>query len=372
MVGTSFATDLMFGGDARVRGIYKDNATDADGDVDDTTQVWDQRVRLRLDAKIDDVTVNTRLRVSEGEWGLGGPAVGTDTDGDNGADVTVDYSYIVVPIQGTTLTIGRQLASWGNKLYIWDEERERAKLTYKMDNTMVGAFIEKTDENNQADAEGDLDGYSLLATTSFDGGTAGIIGVYQMDNNSDDDAAADGFIVDVVGTYKVSNVSLAGELVVKTGDRYETNDDDGADIGAFIAASMPLEPVTLSLALAYAGDDFDADNDFTPTLLFGLVQANAIMNWSAGADDSAYAVVLGVDYMASDALGLGAKLAYASWSDQGVEADGSSIVEIDAFANYQITASTSWMLGLAYGIPSDMSASDDNIISLAHKLEVKF
>lgn len=358
LVVPAFAADITMGGDARVRGMWIDNA-DANDDAADKIANWDERFRLKIEAELDSGTkVMTRIKVADGDWGT------NQAEGDGGPMISTDYAYLVIPYQSVTLTVGAQLGSWGNKFMAWNGEVDRFKVTTKMDNVTLGGFIQKTVEANQTFGSADMDGYSVFAVGSFDNAKAGIIAIYVNNEVASD---ADGYIVDVFGNGAVGEIGLDGELVFRGGDMYDV---DGADMGAYVAANMKMDQVGLGLTLAYAADGFVADDDWTPTLLIGTTQANAIMNFGQGVDDSSdIAIVLSADFGISDALSAGAKIAYIM-SEVGAW-DG-DLIEIDAFMNYALTSDTDWFFGAAYGMPSDYTATDDEVMSFAHKIEVKF
>lgn len=393
LAGTAFAahlemtsgdTTLKVGGDVLIDGIYTENAFDADSDVQEANVAhWYQRVRLQFDAVLaSGVEVRTRLRLSNGDWG------NNETDGDvdgssvggnaAGNDITTDWAYIFVPYQGVNFYIGRQPASWGNKLMVWAAEKERLKFTYKMDNIVVGGFYEKSKDLKTVGGDS-IDSYSVFATVKFEGGNAGIIGVYN--NNDTVSSGGDGFIIDVYGNYRAADlVDLAAEISYKGSDLYETSTNDSGDLGAFISGAAKFDAIGVSLALAYAADGFKADDHFTPTLLFGTDQATAPYDFMAGADASSFAIVLGATYDINEDMGIGANIAYAMMSDwsptsyvvPGQTTADADLFEIDLFFNYQINADLSWWLGLAYGMPSDFSADDDGILSVAHEFALSF
>lgn len=350
---------MKLSGEAILRGVYQDNATDFDADGDDTHQVWDQRFRLMLDGLVSDaVQVNTRFTISLGQWN------GATTTGGN--QITTDWAYVTLNI-GPTIYYGRQPANWGNKFLVWGAIKDRFKVVQKSGDLSYGGFLQKDRENDAGDAKGDKDSIAGFVTSKFGAANAGLLVVYTIDDAADTNGAT----VDVHFDTPAGPAMVAGELAFKSGEVNQSSTED-APMGLFVAASMPFDAVTASAAFAMAMNEYVADDDFQPTLLFGtgFNNPNSIANFGATqtvGDDSSYAIVLGADYKMSDMTTLGGKFAYAVASSEAE----SKLMEIDLYMKYALAKNTSFFAGLAYGIPTDMSAADDPVMTLAHMIQVK-
>jgi hypothetical protein len=431
LAATVYATELKFGGDAFVEGVWRDGY-DLNGtqNADDDYRWWGQRVRLKFDAIVENgIEVRTRLRVSDAVWNgatrtkcgdTSFTAVDNQTTEYNGAvtsqstcnNVTTDYAYLHVPIGDATIDVGHMLASWGNGFWAWNAEVDRVVLQYKLGDTVtVGAYIKKDTELLQGDNEGDQDSYSLFVNVKPSDATKfGVITVYSQNQPNDtanryDEASEatgadyekqDGVQFDAYFNTKMGSVTLMSEAAYLTGHMFSTtNSNDGWNdqFGCFVAGVVDLSPVTLTLATAYANNLFNADNDFKPTYFFGVAENPlAIMDFqSIDEDRSTIAFVVGVDMKATDNLTVGGKMAYASFgvtgdvtdntdgttdSNQDGNGDYFEIVEFDLGMTYQIAKSTSYTIGMAYGIPTNvpefMSQTDDQIVGMFHKLAISF
>lgn len=371
--------EVELSGDARVRGIYHSNF-DFNSDADTASKderYWDQRVRVNATGKVGNAKVMTRFTLSEGVWNNAGDesVTASDVTGGNVILDDDDYAYIVVPV-GDMVTIhaGRQLADWGNKFLVWNGGRDRLKFIIKpaAEHT-IGLLTDKFSEVNDGQMDNDNDGYAALYIGNFGDWTAGVIVIYVNDKTGADDV--NGTIVDGYFKGKISTVNVLGELAIKSGDKYETGTSEEAQVGGFIAASMGFDALTASAALAFAADDYTADKYFTPTLFFGTSQPSAIGNFGAGDDGSTVAFVAGIDYKASDAIGLGAKLAFASFDKHSFCANGEdqcSAFEIDGTFKYSLTEKTNYFVDLGFLFPSDFNANDDNAMTFVNRIETSF
>lgn len=389
----AFAADVEFGGDMRVRGIYKQNY-DFNDKANDDLQYWDQRLRMTAKVKAGDgVEVNTRLTLSDGKWD------GTANTGGSATIAGEDYAYITVPIEKVTLNIGRQHSDWGNKFLSWNVAKDRAKVTYKMDDTLtLGGYTDKGDET---DGSGDNDAYGLFAINKMGDWKAALLGVYAIDakesSNKGDDVT--GFTLDVAFNGKASDVNIFGEFVYQGGDKYDASTmdkngkatKDGGNLGFFVHADKNInDQLNVGGALAMASGGYQANRYFTPTLFFGSSGELSIMNFgniqftdSAGkshyyANDMMYAIVLAASYKVNSPLTVGAKFAYADLSSKSFEQVGMttkstdpSVMEFDVTGSYAITKNTTWYANLGFLMPSD-DLGKDNAVGASHKIEVKF
>ncbi len=360
LAATAFAADVVFSGDARSRGIWKNNY-DFDNSVDTAgldSRYYDQRVRLKATVKAGDgVEVRTRLVLLDNKW----------DGGSGGNTVTSDYAYIHVPIGSINIDVGRQLASWGNKFMAWAIKKDRLKVTSKVNGTVVGGFIDKNAEANAPDYTGDYNGYGALVIHNFGDLKGGIIVIY-----ADDDATGlTGVMSSVFTKGKVGDFGLAAEVAYLAGDKFE-DAAGNSPWGGFVHLSKNVDALTFGGAVAYATNGYTANKFFAPTVFFGTSQPTAIMNFGAASDASTFAVVGSVGYKATDALSLIGRVAYASLQDMGVGGADGSAFELDAGLKYAITKNTAYTVDFGALMPNDMSAQDDTAIALAHKVEVKF
>lgn len=360
-----YAAELKFGGDAYVIG-YAENF-DANPDADNDKAAWTQRVRLKFDAILENgIEVRTRLRVSEGLW----DGVANTSMGDNGNSVTPDYAYIHVPIGAVTVDVGHQLLSWGDGFWVWNTEIDRLAFAYKANDMItLGGYTSKDNELNAGDSEGDTDSYALFVKAMPAEGTdVGFITVYTYNDTTDDP----GWAFDAYANTKINNISIMSEAVLKAGELNSVNDHN--PFGMFVAASMDMSPLTLSLAGAVATNTFKADNDFKPTFFFGTSENPiALMDFqSVDINATTVAVVGTVGYKVNEPISVGGTIAYADFGSSddatGDNVDHGNITEFDASINYQIAKSTAYTVGMAYGVFD----TDDSVFGVFHKVKVVF
>lgn len=402
------AAELRFGGDAYVEGIWQDNY-DLDGtnNADDDYRWWDQQVRLKFDAVLENgIEVRTRLTVSDAKWNgatetrLGDTAYSKPTGPEGSDGVTPDYAYLHVPIGRFTVDAGHMLDFWGNALISWDFETDRVVLAYKPNEAMTYAlYIQKDGELIQADNEGDLDTYALSFEHQLsEGNIYGITASYTQDqpDSGADHPLQDGWIADMYWNVQSGRFSVLSEAAVKSGAMFatpESGDGWNNQYGGFITHSVDISPLMLSLTGAVAANYFEADDDFMPTELFGDQGYIPLMNFkSLDEDRTSWLVALGADMAVSDALTVGGKLAYTymgmtdledprSSDDapgEGLDGDDNhfSIAEIDASLSYEISKGVTYNIHAVYGIPTSVPEGwtkyDDNLFGMAHSLEIEF
>lgn len=366
--------EVAITGDARVRGIYSSNLTDADDDTNDRQRHYDERVRLNIDGKNDDeAAVKIQVTVVDGTLdgatppanGVRGDVVGMSRD--------ENYAYILVPFGDVKVEAGLMTADWGNKFFAWGAAKERIKVYTKMGDMTVGAFTQKSDENPSAlDAAKDRDAYAAYVVTPVGDLKVGAIAIY--DKNKPVDKTGTTFDAFVNG--KMGDMNLVGEIVYKTGDTNKTLDKDGGEnspMGFFVHADMQMDALNIGGAVAMTKNGYVANQYFTPTAFFGKSQPTAIVNFgdAGGAADST-AVVVAASSKVSDAMTVGVKGAYASMKEYAAAMDTVKITEVDATFTYAIGKDTKYEAVVAYGKPKNMSANDDPIMAAMHGLYVNF
>jgi uncharacterized Zn-binding protein involved in type VI secretion len=405
VVSVASAAELTINGDARWRGVYKQNTTDSTDHNDvtpgvanqgqDTTQKMDQRYRFNANVKInDDVTVNTRWVLRDGEFG-----------NENGASDLVDRANMVIKTLGGTWTIGRQDVSWGNKFLAWGESADRIKAVYKSGDITFGGFLQKDRENNGSltntdlvNGDGDKDSWAGIFIAKFGDTTVGVLPVYSTEDSSAAKASGrdTGYLIDPYFTTKMGPATVMGEMVYKGGDLNENSDGD-AVWGGFVAASVDLAPVTVKALFAYydgnegdAGGTRDCDNDFAPSVLIGTCNETAVIDFggttrvgngtpttaaTVTADDFTYLVGAGVDFKASDKLTVGGLVGYLMATDKdGYSATGgeeaASLIEVDLTAKYALAQNANYTFSIGYGMPDQFSAQDDDWVVIGNRIEV--
>ena len=376
------AGKVTIGGDAYVRGIWNGNF-DMDNDADDSVRYWDQRVRLTITGEaVKGIELRARLTTGDVKWN------GT---AHTGGTLTVDYAYLHVPVGPVVLDLGRQKAQWGHKLLVWDDNRDRAKVTSTAGPLTVGLYTDKVSDYNTSSSAGltnsdDKDNYGVFVIHKAGNAEGGLLVELYNDDNSADSADQDGTVGSVYASVNAGGAAITAEVAIKNGGVYETTDKDGdkseTQWAAFAGAELPAGQVTVTGLLGLTRNGFVADDHFTPTVLIGTDNPTAIAdfgedpNTAQTAAQDSFIAVAGVKLSPQPEMTVYGKAAFLSmnaYAQDFVSGESkASAVEVDAGLEYQIAQNTTYNIDFGYMFPKDIAANDDNVMSLAHSLTVKF
>lgn len=394
VAGVASAAELTINGDARWRGVYKDNTATSNDNVYDRVQQMDQRYRFNCNLKInDDVTVNTRLVLADQIFGNNYPASASSSSAGTPAHThtvktdtfTADRYNMVIKALGGTWTIGRQDVSWGNKFLAWAESADRFKGIYKSGDITYGGFLQKDKEDSAAQGNGDGDKTSYAGVFIMKAGdtTFGILPVYTTDDSDSAKASGKdtGYLIDPYFVSKIGPATLMGELVYQGGDLNENNDGD-AVWGGFVGGQVDMAPVTVKGLIAYYDGNGgtvgarDCDNDFAPSMLIGTCNETAVIKFgetTSGPDDSTMLIGAGVDFKANDKLTVGGLVGYLLASQNGGTGDeDATLVEIDLTAKYALAQNANYTFGISYAMPDKFSTQDDDWLVIGNRIEVNW
>ncbi|MCK4839351.1 MAG: hypothetical protein KAS94_11165 [Desulfobulbaceae bacterium] len=404
MATTAVAADLVLKGDARLRGVYKNNTVDLDDSTADKIQNLDQRYRINADIIVNDaVKINTRLVLADQKFGNNQPAATTLTttgaseavaldhthDVDSSSDThTVDrFNMVIKDVAGGTLSLGRMNAGWGNKFLGWGSSVDRIKYIAKAGDITYGGYLQKNAEGLQADGDGDNDTFGALVIGKAGDSKYGVLANYiYADTKTNDGASETGYMVDVFFNTKAGPANIMSELVFKGGDAADNPTGDDY-YGGFVGASMGINDQISAKALfafydGNMGDSSpkrDCDNDFAPTLLIGTCSETAVFDFGGSTDstdDMTYMLTVGADMKVSDTLSFGAGLAYVLLSEEGGLAgdEDATMTEIDLSMKYALAQNTTYSLGIALGqVDTGIAgASEDDMFVVGNRVDVKF
>lgn len=404
MASVAAAAELSINGDARWRGVYKDNTKTSSDDTYDRVQQMDQRYRFNANLKVnDDVTVNTRLVLADQIFGNNYPAsvsytsasatsssagtpahthTTTTTTSVKSDTFTADRYNMVIKALGGTWTIGRQDVSWGNKFLAWGESADRFKGIYKSGDITYGGFLQKDREDSaaQGNGDGDKDSYAGVFVMKVGDTTFGVLPVYSVDDSNAAKASGKdtGYLIDPYFTSKIGPATVMGEFVYQGGDLNENSDGD-AIWGGFVGGQVDMAPVTVKGLVAYwdgnqgAVGKRDCDNDFAPSVLIGTCNETAVIKFggtTSTADDSTLLVGAGVDFKAGDKLTLGGLVGYLDATENGYQGDNATLIELDVTAKYALAQNANYTFSVAYGMPDKFSADDENWLVVGNRIEV--
>jgi hypothetical protein len=311
MAATAYA-DVTLSGDARVRGTWKMNY-DTNDAVDQDERFYDQRVRVKLDAKVSGVTLKTRLHLFGGgnyRW-----------DGaSNDNSVVTDYAYLVVPVgKSVTVTAGRQKASFGMGLFIKDATKDRLKIALKGGaNTKLIFFADKAVEtdNDSYNNLDDKDAYGAIIKTKLGGWTTNAVLVYVANNiggggSFASSAGKSGAQGSVFLNGKVQDVSVTLEAAMKAKEISGwSGATDTAHAGLLILSKGLTPKLSAAFGAGYTKNGYRADDNLAPTNFFGTATQTGMMNFGATGDT--IALVPWVTYKLTNNLSVLGRYASAS------------------------------------------------------------
>ncbi|MEN8134479.1 MAG: hypothetical protein ABFS18_02930 [Thermodesulfobacteriota bacterium] len=406
MASSAVAADMSWTGDARLRGVYKNNTTDATDINFDHIQHFDHRYRLNGTVTVnEDVKVKTRIVLGDNKFGGALTSVAGTNPYANSAKLNhyVDRAYMDIKTLGGTVSLGRMNASWGNKFAGWGSTVDRIKYTGKAGNLTYAAYLQKSIEDDAmtiGNGDGDKDVYGALVVGKAGDTKWGVIANYIYDDtkaaSTPAGESAGGYQLDAFVNAKAGPANVMAELLFKGGD---ANDNANKDdyFGGFVGASMNItDQMSAKGLIAYydgnMGDSSpsrDCDNDFAPTLLIGTCNETAIVDFGGTTNDtsdSTYLIAGGADMKVSDKLSFGAGLAYLMASEQGNDTTGligridgdapgtqeATLVEVDLTMKYALAQNATYSLGVAYGMVDGFSVADDEMLVIGNRVDVKF
>jgi len=275
-------TQITLGGSIRVRGEYLDNDFYDDNSVTNDRSFWDQRVRLSLDAKVNDnVRGFVMLESTSGYdeyndkesdtwiWGRSGNgASGVYTVGNGkGPDMAILEAWILYMNDIVNVKIGHTPLYLGNKIF-FDHSKfgDDAIVLFKdIDNVHLVGVVAKFAEHARPWAD-DADAYVIAA--AYKGEGFNLSGdVTWVDDNSFFDT--DLYNIGVRGDVSITdNVNLRGDIEYQLGTTSGIPgvcagpDCDFGGYAVVLGANVKLDPVTIDAEFGLGtGDDNSRDKD---------------------------------------------------------------------------------------------------------------
>lgn len=368
MAGSAMA-ELNITGDARARFINKDNY-DLNEDRDDDNASVESRVRLMIDGTYENAFAHARVKIGDGMWDGAQNGVGT------GADVKSDYAYLGLKMGAVTVSMGRQIAGWGHKFFVWDARKDRLKAVWKAsDSTTLAVFYDKGLEVHQAADETPeaAEAAALLNAQDKDINVYGagwvqnygenfntkLLVITKDDENNDDRDGSGGTLA---FTAK-AGVTIVGEASFKE-SKLQGTESDG--VGGFLGMVIGAGNATIVLPVAMTQDGFVADGDFQPTFLYGT-QNNPLGALNFGSGGDTIAVAPAVDVKVSDNLTLHACVAYADIDKLA------TITEVDLGVYYNLSDKTHVQLKAGHGmLDGDGDMELDDLTGAMVEVQTKF
>ncbi len=262
----------------------------------------------------------------------------------------------------------------------------------------IGVYTDKITENNSSSSPNtlrgnnsdDVDHYAVFAVHKADVVEGGLLVEFLNDNDQTDNN--NGTKGSAYVKVKAGKAAITAELAIKNGGNgvYETTDKDGdkneTQWGVFAGAEVEAGKVNINGLLGLTRNGFVADKHFTPTLMIGSDLVTALADFGRNPDSAnrvaqdSFLAVVGVDVKPKPELTVFGKAAFLTMSAyEGYFMDGSAndtekahAIEFDAGLEYQIAQNTTYVIGVGYMFPKDITADDDNVMTLAHSLTLTF
>jgi hypothetical protein len=387
--------EVTIGGDARVRGVWH-MTYDLDGDdLDDDDRYWDQLIGLDITGKAGNAEARVRLETVDVDLDMAGPEF-TDDDPvwgepDNvmnigGQLIKVDTAYLHVPVPVGAINIvidaGLMTRPFGNMFYQGDDHYVTgAEVSGQFGQVHASLFTDKVEETRVVSGDenlADYDNYGGIVTVDIgDDIKVGGILTYENDTTPVDDLSGIEFAA--FGNGKIGKIGFAAEVAYKTGDLNYLSAEENSQMGGFASASFEInEQLSVGGAACYAADGFVASTYFTPTTMIGSADGDNplalpfLEAFGAADDTTSIGVVGSVDFNILDNFAVSGGVGYILLQDQGVGGEDGTAIEVDAGLAYEIAENVEYKFDVAYLSPSDLSATDDPAIGVAHSIEISF
>lgn len=339
MTASAFATDITLSGQIKVRGEYNTNTTDYDESRGDIGAWYDERVRLRVDAKVTPRTSGVieletdgangyNNQVNVDEWGQNASNATGWGEGNTTTDtVGIREAYILHTGSGllgvpSGMKVGRMLFKLGRGLFmdhslfgdqgilLFAEPTKGTQIfftTLKLDeNTIIGASTAATPQSD------DTDSYTLGYSTSVDGVNLGADLTFANDQDFTSYASVTGrqvtsplllWNIGLRGDTTISGMALYADAEIQYGTARNNylhrttavrEDRDYRGYAILLGGAVDVNPARVNLEFAYGtGDkrDYSVTNANDGTATFDSGAKNEAFQTSLGADQQHYTYV---------------------------------------------------------------------------------
>jgi len=404
---TAFAADVTLGGSVELRSRMFDDL-DLNSKADDNDRYTQERVRLDVNVKSDNVKGKVQIENDWDNWGrLEAPQATesvivpgktyNETDSKtykNAGRLTLREAWMDFKLPGTPVNVkaGHQLLSLGHGWFFRDMKygSDAWLITSASESNLLGFVDIKVDERELAKSD-DKDAYVILDSYKInDSNTAGFdyTRVLTRDylykvNTTDTTYTSSGKndTLDNLGlnyTGKVGPVALKAEVDLQMGSKEGAAGAADVDYKGnqfVIQASMPMDALTLNATIAKgSGQDTSKDNTLFQTIMdkdahYTVVYEYALTT-AAGAKNTGFAntqaINIGAGYKVSDSLNVSLDLWLLSASEKtnvatkinsaataGAKSDKVG-TEVDARLNWKLYDNLTWNWVAGYFIPGDV------------------
>lgn len=372
VTGMAYAEDrLSLNGSFFIRGWDQSGyagkySPNYDGSDDSEASWWEQR--LRIGGKIavaDDVSVNFRMDIGEGVWGLDYSPGSVARPGNGGtrigaAKIDFDRAFLKIDKEMWELTAGQQYMGLG-VTQVFDVNATGFNLGLKFDPIKVSLLYAKIDENGTTndsgpnDSNDDVNRYGANVAYSADTWSAKAFFI-MGDDGTDSDDSPNAFGLN--GAMTLGMFNLQGELAILGGDVTDAATGISTDYTGtqfFLGADANVtEMIKLGAEFFYA-DSADDDeiqltnlgdwDTFTPmgynTPMSGFV--TGMPSWDVfdpfGIGGGVMGFTVFADFNIMEGLSAGAKFGYFEPDDDD-RLPGADLTSWNAWVKYMIATNT--------------------------------
>jgi hypothetical protein len=361
MVGSAAAA-VSFGGDARVRWFYEENATGQD--IKDEKFSSRVRVKVNADAK-GGAYARARIRMTDTSWD------GTRNTRDRGAGTNsyVDYAYIGVPMGPVTFEGGLMPVNL-TKFTLWDARADQFIVKWANDMTNLEFWFQKNLEVetstdpafNDLTDDNDINTYFGKWDQKFAGDWMTTFGIgYRQD---DTPANVEGLLGTIQFSGPAGPVALEGALAYNESDLLGLEDDAW---GGYLQGGMNFGATSVTLNGGFTQDGYLADDDFGFIMIGGASSITPAVSSQVGLYGDWGWIGGIVGFKVSEDLSLKGVLVYADISDYG------DLFEVSGSVKYAISdgATFSWDIGYLNN-NADAEVGDENPFGTALTFEVSY
>lgn len=400
------ATQVSIGGNIRVRGEMRDNIDDLNDDAGSNTSWYDQRVRLGVDATMENAKGYISIEGASGTtsdtytWGEDtSGATGGYTEGNaKRGGFTILESWLQYKGDVVSLKVGHMPLSLGNKLFFDHTKFGDDAIVVFADPTKevhVGLLTAKFDEGNTNESRDDSDVYVGLATLKSEAFSGGADITYLRDG----DVASTGTVlkfynIGLRGEISAGPIKLKANAEIQTGEANRervTTDYEGNAI--MLSASMKADPVTLGLEFGRGTGDDTATTEnegFVTSLSSGTPYVGFVygprLKTAANTTNSGIANTTYVKATADAKVGSVGVNAALIWLQATEEVaimdttqpkDSDLGIEIDAKLTYSLAKNLNYWIESGYFMPGDaykLAGGKDpsDAYAVRHGLELSF
>lgn len=417
-------TQITLGGSIRVRGEIRENTTDFNSDLSDSTSAYDQRVRLGADIAVSD-NVTGKIVLESGEssdtwtWGTHSAAVGIYGIGNaKQAGVTILEAWINYTNDLINVKIGHMPLALGNLIF-FDHRKfgDDAIVLYKdIDNIHLAFLTAKFSEGDTAETQfctsgplvpfpgviGVCDGVNFITPVDLGGDLGGV------DIAAADDA--DAYVALVA--YKGDGYNISGDITWVDDNAFGPNTDlynlgaradaklsdlvtirgdvefqfgsltDTIDFGGYafmLGADFDLESIDIGVEAGLGSGDDGTDPTSFDTFVNSLSSGVPYITFVRGTRTADNNGISNLTYLKAsvkaspmDKMTVKGALVYMMLTEDIAGEDDAGI-EIDASMSYSLAKNLKywveggyWMVGDAYG------PDVDNAYALRHGIELTF